>query len=204
MSRKCPLRSFQEFPMSNASSRPNRRRRNATAGKAAAKSRRAGGKPGAASAKAKLELATLQQFRRILGSARRHDAEVRRLAGISGSQLWALSEIARGAGMRVNDLSERMAVHQTTASNLINALVEHDLIRRERDEADQRVVRLHITTDGKKMLLRAPGPYTGLLVDALRHLKAPELARLNNALRVLTTVLRDPAADAAGQTLTGE
>jgi hypothetical protein len=43
-----------------------------------------------------------------------------------------------------------------------------------------------------------------LLVDALRHLKAPELARLNNALRVLTTVLRDPAADAAGQTLTGE
>jgi DNA-binding MarR family transcriptional regulator len=146
----------------------------------------------------------MQQFRLIFGSARRHDAEVRRLTGISGSQLWALSEIARSEGLRVNDLSERMSLHQTTASNLINALVERNLIRRGRDGADQRVVRLHVTTDGKKMLLRAPGPYVGLLVDALRHLKAPELARLNTALGVLVQTLRNAASDAAGQTLMGE
>jgi DNA-binding MarR family transcriptional regulator len=164
--------------------------------------RRAG--KAASAARAGLELATLQEFRTILGSARRHDADVRRIAGISGSQLWALSEIARTEGMRVNDLSERMALHQTTASNLINALVERRLVRRGRDAHDQRVVRLHLTTDGKRMLLRAPGPYAGLLVDALRHLKAPELRRLNDALCVLTAVLRDSAGDAAGQTLMGE
>jgi DNA-binding MarR family transcriptional regulator len=146
----------------------------------------------------------LQEFRMIVGSARRHDSDVRRIAGISGSQLWALSEIARTAGMRVNDLSERMALHQTTTSNLINALVERNLIRRGRDEDDQRVVRLHVTTEGKKMLLKAPGPYAGLLVDALRHLKPADLRRLNEALRVLTTVLRNASADAAGQTLIGE
>jgi MarR family transcriptional regulator, organic hydroperoxide resistance regulator len=154
--------------------------------------------------RARLELGTLQEFRTIFGSARRHDADVRRLAGISGSQLWALSEIARAKGMRVNDLSERMAIHQTTASNLINVLAERKLIRRSRDEKDQRVVRLHITTDGKRMLLRAPGPYVGLLVDALRHLQTPELRRLKNALRALSAMLRDSAADAAGQTLMGE
>ena len=43
---------------------------------------------------------------------------------ISGSQLWALSEIARSEGMGINDLAERMALHQTTASNLANALVK--------------------------------------------------------------------------------
>jgi DNA-binding MarR family transcriptional regulator len=143
----------------------------------------------------------LQEFRMIVGSARRHDADVRRVAGISGSQLWALSEIARTAGMRVNDLSERMALHQTTASNLINALAERNLIRRGRDEDDQRVVRLHVTTEGKKMLLRAPGPYAGLLVDALRHLKSADLRRLNEVLSVVTTVLRDASDDAAGQIL---
>jgi MarR family transcriptional regulator, organic hydroperoxide resistance regulator len=188
--------------MSNAPSRPNRRRQ--AGGSGTAKRRRSVGKSASVSAKAQLELSTLQDFRRIVGSARRHDAEVRRIAGISGSQLWALSEIAREAGMRVNDLSARMALHQTTASNLINALVERNLIRRGRDEEDQRVVRLHVTTEGKKMLLRAPGPYAGLLVDALRHLKAPELRRLSEALRMLTTVLRDTAVDAAGQTLMGE
>jgi DNA-binding MarR family transcriptional regulator len=186
--------------MSNASSRTSRRNSAATG---SAKGSRSGTKSSAA-AKAKLELETLQEFRMIVGSARRHDADVRRMAGISGSQLWALSEIARTAGMRVNDLSERMALHQTTASNLINALVERNLIRRGRDEDDQRVVRLHVTTEGKKMLLRAPGPYAGLLVDALRHLKASDLRRLNEALAVLTRVLRNAAADTAGQLLMGE
>lgn len=166
--------------------------------------RNTAGSKSSAAAKAKLELETLQEFRIIVGSARRHDADVRRIAGISGSQLWALSEIARTVGMRVNDLSERMALHQTTASNLINALVERNLIRRGRDEDDQRVVRLHVTTEGKKMLLRAPGPYAGLLVDALRHLKASDLRRLNEALRVLTRVLRTVPADTAGQLLMGE
>lgn len=106
--------------------------------------------------------------------------------------------------MRVNDLAERMALHQTTASNLINALVEHKLVRRTRDTADQRVVRLHATVEGKRMLLKAPGPYTGLLVDALRQLDDIQLARLRKSLSVLTTVIRDAALDAAGETLMGE
>ena len=181
-----------------------RRPRRPSAAVASRPAKRRAGKPAPIAARAELELATLQEFRTILGSARRHDTEVRRIAGISGSQLWALAEIARSDGMRVNDLSARMALHQTTASNLINALVERHLVRRGRDPHDQRVVRLHLTTDGKKMLLRAPGPYAGLLVDALRHLKAPGLRRLNDALRLLTAVLRDTAGDAAGQTLMGE
>jgi len=152
----------------------------------------------------RLALQTLQELRTVFASARRHDAEVRQIAGIPGSQLWALAEIARSRGISVNDLSSRMALHQTTASNLVNALVERKLIRRERDEADQRIVRLCVTTDGKRMLLRAPGPYAGLLVDALRNLEVTDLRRLHAALVVLTRVIRDAATDAAGQTLMGE
>jgi DNA-binding MarR family transcriptional regulator len=151
-----------------------------------------------------LELATLQEFRTIFGSARRHDAEVRRLAGISGAQLWGLSAIARAEGLRVNDLAEQMALHQTTASNLVNALVQRKLVRRTRDASDQRVVRLAVTTEGKRMLLRAPGPYVGLLFDALRHLDSPDVRCLRKALVVLTTVMRGAAREAAGETLMGE
>jgi DNA-binding MarR family transcriptional regulator len=158
----------------------------------------------AAQARAQLELRTLQAFRLIVASARAHDADVRRLAGISGSQLWALSEIAAAQGLSVNGLAERMALHQTTASNLINALVERKLIRRVRDVADQRIVRLHVTTDGKRLLLRAPGPYTGLLVDALRHLSAEQLVRLTKSLDVLIAVMRETKTAAAGETLLGE
>ncbi len=158
----------------------------------------------AASARSALELQALQGFRLVFGSARTHDAEVRRSAGISGSQLWALAEIARTDGMTVNRLAERMALHQTTASNLVNALVERKLIRRARDTADQRIVHLHVSTEGKRLLLRAPGPHPGLLVDAIRRLEGEELEALRKALSVLVAVMRRTAAAAAGETLLGE
>lgn len=78
------------------------------------------------------ELQALQNLRLIYASARWHDAQVRRSVAISGSQLWALSEIARLEGIGINDLAERMALHQTTASNLANGLVKKGLIRRVR------------------------------------------------------------------------
>jgi MarR family transcriptional regulator, organic hydroperoxide resistance regulator len=151
-----------------------------------------------------LELATLQALRLVFGSARGHDAEVRRIAGISGSLLWALAEIADAGGISVNELAERMALHQTTASNILLALTERRLVRRARDATDQRVVRLHITTEGKRTLLRAPGPYPGLLVDALRHLDQRQLRRLRKDLERLLAVMRRTSVSAAGETLLGE
>jgi DNA-binding MarR family transcriptional regulator len=159
---------------------------------------------GSATARAALELKTLRAFRTIFGSARVHDADVRRTASVSGSQLWALSEIARSTGMSVNALSKRMALHQTTASNLVNALVERKLIRRVRDGTDQRVVQLHVSTEGRRMLERAPGPHAGLLVDALRHLNATQLAQLRRGLEMLVAVMQRAATTAAGETLLGE
>jgi DNA-binding MarR family transcriptional regulator len=151
-----------------------------------------------------LELRILQHFRTVVGSARDYDAEVRARTGISGSQLWALSEISGRGGMSVNALAERLALHQTTASNLINALSEKRLVRRLRDESDQRVVRLYATADGMRLLLRAPRPYSGLLLDALRKLRPLELSRLSRSFATLLAAMSPPAAGAAGETLIGE
>jgi DNA-binding MarR family transcriptional regulator len=154
--------------------------------------------------RAALEFRTLQDLRTVVGSARGYDMEVRRATGISGSQLWALSEISAAAGVSVNGLAERLALHQTTASNLVNALVERRFIRRARDDADQRVVRLYATAEGMRLLLRAPRPYSGLLVDALRQLEAGELARLGRSLAGLLAAMRRPAAPGSGEIILGE
>lgn len=153
------------------------------------------------------ELRTLQSLRTIFGSARTHDTEVRRSAGISGSQLWALSEIAhspRPRGLTVNGLSAQMALHQTTTSNLVNALTERKLIRRVRDVADQRIVHLHASAQGKQLLLVTPGPHAGLLVDALRRLNSSQLEQLSDSLKLVVTMMRRTAETAAGETLMGE
>ena len=92
-------------------------------------------------ARSALQVSAMQGFRIIFGSARRYDTHVRRISGIPGSLLWALSEIGRGAGMSVGELSARMALHQTTASNLVKALVQRGLIERSRSPQDRRIVR---------------------------------------------------------------
>lgn len=150
------------------------------------------------------ELQALQSLRLIYASARWHDAQVRRSVAISGAQLWALSEIARLEGMGVNALAERMALHQTTASNLANALVKKGLIRRLRDGSDRRFVHLHFTSEGRRALKQSPGPHPGLLVDALRTIDSQHLRRLHRDLAALVRLMRRTTTRAAGETLLGE
>jgi len=158
----------------------------------------------AASERNVAELQALQNLRLIYASARWHDAQVRRSVAISGSQVWALSEIARRAGMGVNDLAGCMALHQTTASNLANALVKKGLIRRVRDGSDRRFVHLHVTSGGRRTLSQSPGPHPGLLVDALRKIDLQHLARLRRDLAALVRLMRRTTVRAAGETLLGE
>jgi DNA-binding MarR family transcriptional regulator len=153
------------------------------------------------------QLKALQSLRTVFGSARSHDAQVRKSAGVSGSQLWALSEIAQrqsGEELTVNGLSVRMALHQTTASNLVNVLVARGLIQRQRGAPDQRVVHLRVTTEGKQLLLRSPQPHAGLLVDALRNLEPTQLNQLSQCLEWVTRQMRETSATASGETLMGE
>lgn len=161
----------------------------------------------AATRESSLQLRALQGLRTIFGTARTHDVEVRKGAGVSGSQLWALSEIAgapQKSGITVNALSAQMALHQTTTSNLVNSLVERRLIRRERGAADQRTVHLRPTAQGKQLLLRTPGPHDGLLVDALRRLESSQLLQLLESLEWIVAHMRRTAETAAGESLMGE
>jgi DNA-binding MarR family transcriptional regulator len=151
-----------------------------------------------------VSLRALQHFRTIFGSARRFDAEVRRAAGISGSLLWALSEISALAGMSVNTLAKRMALHQTTASNIVNTLVGRKLVRRSRDAADHRVVHLELSAEGARLLGQVQGPHAGLLVDALARLEGAEIEHLTECLARVIAEMRGAARTAAGETLLGE
>ena len=151
--------------------------------------------------RAALELHTLQDLRTVVGSTRRHDSRIRRATGVAGSQLWALAEVSLAAGITVNALARRLALHQTTASNLINALVERGLVRRSRDRRDQRVVHLHVTASGTRLLSRAPRPHSGPLVDALRRVAAGDLDTLAHSLATLLGAMRQAAPAAAGEFL---
>ncbi len=83
-----------------------------------------------------------------------------------------------------------MAVHQSTASNLIDRLEKAGLIQRDRSAADQRVVHLSLTKSGRKAIVAAPLPLEGVLPDALNSLPHKSLLELQQHLERLTRSMK--------------
>lgn len=136
-------------------------------------------------------LSVLQRFRVLIRTAQRHSQWIERQSGVTGAQLWALQELAEVPGLRVGELANRMALHQSTASNMVDRLETAALIRKERTSADQRVVRLYLTEAGTALLARAPSPARGVLPEALRLLDPEALARLQGELDGLLLQILD-------------
>jgi DNA-binding MarR family transcriptional regulator len=131
----------------------------------------------------------LRRFRLVFNAVKTHFQQVEKKAGVGGAQLWALSIIHSRAGIGVNDLARAMDVHQSTASNLVKTLVERDLIGLTKEGPDRRTVQLRILPAGGRVLRRAPGPFSGVLPQALESLDTATLARLDKDLARLITAL---------------
>jgi DNA-binding MarR family transcriptional regulator len=138
-------------------------------------------KPPAAAA-AEPAVRVLRRFRLVFNTVKSHFRSVETKAGISGAQLWALSVVQQQPGIGVGELARAMDVHQSTASNLLRALLEKNLVLAPRAGEDRRAVQLEVTARGARVLAKAPGPFTGVLPDALGRLDKPTLARLDRDL----------------------
>lgn len=129
-----------------------------------------------------LTLQVLKKFRIIYGSVRQHFRDVEQTCGVSGSQLWIMQEIANTSGIGVSELAERLSIHQSTCSQLVEKLVTRKLIIKERSKEDQRRVGLNLTDTAAKLIKNAPGPAEGVLPEALSALSAETMQSLDLAL----------------------
>ena len=124
----------------------------------------------------------LMKFRLVINATKRHYKWIERQTGINGALVWAMWELNVTPGLRVSELAEAMAIHQSTASNLLDKLEEKGLIERNRSTDDQRVVRLFLTRSGQQLIRRVPQPARGLLQEALFRIPAASLNTLNRML----------------------
>ena len=82
----------------------------------------------------------LRQFRQVYNAVRTHFQKVEKIVGLGGSMVWALSLVRDRPGIGVRGLAEAMAVHQSTASNLVRGLLDRQLISAAKDGPDRRTV----------------------------------------------------------------
>lgn len=127
----------------------------------------------------------LKKIRQIYRFAQRHSAAIERQCGVNGGQLWLMSELLESPGLRVGELVEKLAAHQTTISNLVDDLVERGFVEKMSYEKDKRVTLLALTEAGKKILENAPKPTRGVLPHALSQIDEDVVKDLNDSLQKL-------------------
>ena len=97
-------------------------------------------------------------------------------------------------GIGVGDLARAMDIHQSTASNLLRALLEADLVvGRGRGRPPRRAAACDRAR--RRVLAKAPGPFAGVLPEALGRLDKRTLARLERDLEAL---IKELGADERG------
>lgn len=134
----------------------------------------------------------LRRFRLVFNAVKTHFQQVEKKAGVGGAQIWALSVVRANPGMGVNALARAMDIHQTTASNLVKALVTAEMLAAEKNGSDRRTVQLRVLPAGARVLRKAPGPFAGVLPEALARLDADTLERLD---RDLSALIRELGVD---------
>lgn len=124
----------------------------------------------------------VQALRRITKAVHEFSKAVDRQFGITGPQLWALRTIQDRNGCSAGDLAERLCVHPSTVTGVIQRLADKNLIERQKRADDRRAVWLTLTDEGRTLLERAPYPAQGQLVQALRQMPEEDVTKLRQVL----------------------
>ena len=140
-------------------------------------------------------IAVLRQFRQVFNAVKSHFQQVEKTVGMGGAQVWALSVVRDNPGLGIGALARTMDIHQSTASNLVRTLIDREMLVAVKQGADRRAVQLNLLPAGARVLRNAPGPFAGLLPDALKAMPPQTLARLQQDLdQLLERIAADEAA----------
>lgn len=99
----------------------------------------------------------LAEFRHQLRNFLAFSEQAARAVGLEPQQhqlLLTLKGLAGQDRVTISDLAERLKIQHHSTVELVNRMVERDLVRRNRDEQDQRRVLVTLTTHGDEVLRR--------------------------------------------------
>lgn len=106
-----------------------------------------------------------------------------------------LAQIARPpSAPTMSELSQRLMVTKGNITDVIGRLEAERLVVRRRDPADARVMRVHLTPKGRRLIDTMVPAHNAWLADLLREFDPEELRQLGALLGRLRTALRSRRA----------
>ncbi|MEU4690240.1 MarR family transcriptional regulator [Actinoplanes sp. NPDC023714] len=111
-------------------------------------------------------------------------------------QIVALWQVRERPGITVRELADELQLRPNNASALVTAMVTANLLRREPDERDRRVVRLHTTEEARERIDRVQDLFTGYLLNGLGQLTDEQQSAIRAALPALAALSASVRRDA--------
>lgn len=131
----------------------------------------------------------MQSLRQIFRAIQDYSQEVSKKFGITGPQLWALKALFAAGALSLGDLSNKMYLHPSTVSGVVDRLEKKGYVVRDRGQKDRRVVTVALTPQGKRLVKKAPNPIQGKMVHGLRKLEARRLNSIYAAIQKLVEIM---------------
>lgn len=103
--------------------------------------------------------------------------------GVSAAQCSILLYLATGRGDRAADIARDYDYDTGSMTRMVARLEAKRLLRRVRDAADARVLRLELTAAGRRLAAQIPGVAAKVLNQHLRGVTRAELAQAKVVLR---------------------
>ena len=125
----------------------------------------------------------------LLRRARRVDTE----SQLPAPQLSALSVIVYGGPITLGALAAAEQVRPPTMTRLVVALEAQELVTRETDGADRRIVRMSATARGRRLLEQGRDRRIGAIADDLSRLGVADLRAVERALDAIEQVAGKPS-----------
>ena len=105
--------------------------------------------------------------------------------GLTMTQLGVLFLLRREVGAPAGLLAERLRVTPSTLTRIVDRLVRLNLVRRQEDSDDRRLVRHYLTPEGARSLEEMARTARSYLTQILGRLPPEKLDRLQEALQDL-------------------
>jgi len=128
--------------------------------------------------------------------ALRHVAREDPASGLSAARLSALSVLVFGGAKTLGELAAAEQVRPPTMTRIVRGLEEDGLVRREADLKDGRVVRVHASPKGRRVLRRARERRIAQLAERLSHLDSSQIELVRDAAGLVEAALRRSSARA--------
>ena len=114
-----------------------------------------------------------------------------REVGLSAATWFLLTMLIDEDGISQGEVSHRFEVDPSRITRLAQRLEKEGLLRRKRDPEDNRIVRLHATEEGRRLVESRQERREGFEDGIRRELGQEELAEFRRVLGVVARLMKD-------------